>query len=56
MTSLEALFKIARVRRELDNAIARAIDEDRDSDYDNLVHALESFDDIANTVLRRIEE
>ena len=56
MTRKDALFKIARVRRALDGAIARAIDEDRDYDYDNLVHALESFDNIANTLLRRLEE
>lgn len=56
MIPREALFKIARVRGTLDNAIRRAIDEDRDSDYDLLVHARESFDDLATELIRRLTE
>ena len=56
MTRREALFKVARVRRALDDAIARAIDEDRDYDYDKLVHAIESFDDLSNYLIRRLTD
>lgn len=40
----------------LDNAIRRAIDEDRDDDYDSLVHAIESFDELASYLIRRLTE
>lgn len=56
MTRREALFKIVRVRRALDDAIARAIDEDRDNDYDRLVHAIESFDELSSYLIRRLTE
>ena len=56
MTRREALFKIARVRGTLDNAIRRAIDEDRDDDYDLLVHARESFDDLVTELIRRLTD
>ena len=56
MTRREALCKVARVRSVLDDAIARAIDEDRDFDYDRLVHALESYDDLATELIRRMIE
>ena len=54
MTRREAFCKVAQVRSVLDDAIARAIDEDRDFDYDRLVHALESFDDLATELIRRM--
>ena len=56
MIRREALFKVARVRGTLDNAIRRAIDEDRDDDYDRLVHARESFDDLVTELIRRMFE
>lgn len=56
MTRGEALLKTARVRRALNDAIARAIDEDRDDDFDRLVHAIESFDELSSYLIRRLTE
>ena len=53
MTRNEALFKVFHSAQ---SAIARAIDEDRDYDYDKLVHAIESFDDLSNYLIRRLTD
>lgn len=56
MTRKKVAYESAVVRKVLDGEIMRAAAEDRDCDYDRLVHARVSFDNIVTELMRRIGE